>query len=227
MNSLSHALIMAAGRGTRLRPITDSIPKPMIKYGGHTLIERGIRKLAPHIKHIHITVGYKGAMLAQHVVGLGVNSVFNTEGHGNAWWVYHTIMQLLDEPLIVLTADNVTDLDFSLLEAEYRRLNEPACMVVPVLPVKGLEGDYIHQKENEVFELSRSRPSSIYCSGIQVLNPRKINQLTTPVEGFYEVWGQLILQKQLKCSDVYPKNWFTVDTQDQLNYLKSQSIKEG
>jgi NDP-sugar pyrophosphorylase family protein len=214
---------MAAGRGTRMGSITDVIPKPMAKYGEYTLIEGGIRKIRPHIDFIHITVGYKGSILAEHVIGLGVNSVFNTEGRGNSWWIYNTLIKQLEEPVVVLTADNVTDLDFVLLEQEYNRLGNPACMVVPVLPVAGLDGDYIHHQDNVVKEINRRKPSTIYCSGIQILNPAEVNRITNPVEDFYKVWDQLILQQQLFCSNVYPSNWFTVDTIEQLNKLKQQT----
>lgn len=205
-------------------PLTEQMPKPMIEFGGSTLIERGIVKLRPAIPNIHITVGYKGAMLAQHVIGLGVSSVFNTEGHGNAWWIFNTLLKYLNQPVLVLTADNVTELDFDLLYKEYKRLSEPACMVVPVEPIDGLVGDFIHHKNNVVNELSRSKPSPIYCSGIQMLNPDKINRLVRESDDFYKVWGQLIQLNELKCSDVYPKNWFTVDTPEQLDLLRKRTI---
>ena len=221
---IAHALIMAAGRGTRLMPLTDSIPKPMVKYGGYTLIERGIKKIRPFIKHVHITVGYKGAMLAQHVIELGVDSVFNTEGKGNSWWIFNTLMKDVSEPVLVLTADNVTDLELDLLYREYERLGKPACMVVPVEPVKGLEGDYIHHENNVVTELNRSKPSPIYCSGIQLLNPLAINKLMKPYDDFYFVWRNLIEAKQLMCSNVYLKNWFTIDTPDQLDMLNKTEL---
>lgn len=48
-------------------------------------------------------------------------------------------MRHVDEPVCVLTCDNVLDIDFDLLQKDYRRLGEPACMLVPVLPVAGLE----------------------------------------------------------------------------------------
>jgi NDP-sugar pyrophosphorylase family protein len=220
---LKHAVVMAAGRGTRMRPMTDSIPKPMVKYGSYTLVETGIRMIRPHIENIHITVGYKGATLAEHVISLGVTSVFNTEGKGNAWWIYNTLIKHLDEPVVVLTADNVTELDFTLLAAEYKRLKEPGCMVIPVLPVSGLEGDYIHHVDNKVIELNRKKVSPIYCSGIQILNPKKLNQLTEATENFYSVWSQLIQHEQLFCSKVYPKNWFTIDTLEQLERFSKQN----
>ncbi len=136
MKKIRHALIMAAGRGTRMLPLTNVIPKPMAPYKGSTLIAEGIKKVTPAIDYLHITVGYKGAVLAQHVIEQGVNSVFNTEGKGNAWWIYNTMMAHLNEPIFVLTADNITDLDFALLSEEYHKYNEPACMVLPVLPIE-------------------------------------------------------------------------------------------
>ena len=59
---------MAAGRGARLMSLTDIVPKAMVPYNGRTLIAIGIDKIRKHIPNIYITVGYKGAMLASHVI---------------------------------------------------------------------------------------------------------------------------------------------------------------
>jgi NDP-sugar pyrophosphorylase family protein len=215
----SHAIIMAAGRGMRMAPLTDAIPKPMAPYNGTTLIARGINRLAQRLEHIYVTVGYKKAMLAQHVIEHGASAVFNTEGQSNCWWIYNTLLKHLDEPILVLTCDNIVDLDFELLEESYRELNSPACMLVPVRPVVGLEGDYIFQENHVVKEISRLRETDIYCSGIQILNPCTLNRITREGESFYDVWQQLIVQKQLLVSSVYPKKWFAVDTLEQLTSL--------
>ena len=214
-----HALIMAAGRGQRMMPLTTDIPKAMIAHDGSTLIANGIGKLQGFIEHIHITVGYKGAMLAKHVIEHNVSSVFNTDGKGNAWWLFNTLMKNIDEPVLVLTCDNVVELDADQLIHDYQEKKSPACMVVPVKPVTGLAGDYIFHENGVVVELNRNKPSDIYCSGIQIVNPAKLNQLMQPTDDFYDVWKKLISLNQLYCSSVYPKNWFTVDTVQQLDYL--------
>lgn len=216
MSSIQHAVIMAAGRGMRMMPLTTSIPKPMAPYNGSTLIARGIARLAEHVPHIHVTVGYKGAMLAQHVIECGASSVFNTDGHSNCWWVYNTLLRSLDEPVCVLTCDNVVDLDFDLLEENYRQLDEPACMLVPVRPVEGLDGDYVFHRDHVVTEISRVKEAEIYCSGIQILNPRRVNEVTKEAENFYDLWYQLIAAGALMVSSVYPKKWSAVDTVEQL-----------
>lgn len=219
MNKINHAIIMAAGRGQRMMPLTNDIPKAMAIYDGSTLISQGIDNIKKIIENVHITVGYKGAILAQHVIEHNVSSVFNTEGKGNCWWVYNTLLKYLNEPIVVLTCDNVIDLDFELLSKDYFSLGQPACMLVPVKPILGLEGDYIFQTNNRVTELSRSKQSDIYCSGIQVLNPSKVNSLTESTEDFYNLWSQLIKKDNLLCSNIYPKKWFTVDTMQQLTQL--------
>jgi len=210
---------MAAGRGMRMAPLTDAIPKPMAPYDGTTLIARGISRLATRVEHIHVTVGYKKAMLAQHVIEHGASSVLNTEGKSNCWWVYNTLLSRLDEPIVVLTCDNVVELDFDLLEENYSSLNSPACMLVPVRPVPGLEGDYVFHENHVVREISRLKEADIYCSGIQVLNPHRLNQITQEGASFYDMWQQLINQRQLFVSSVYPKKWFAVDTIEQLTTL--------
>jgi NDP-sugar pyrophosphorylase family protein len=219
MPHIRHALIMAAGRGLRMAPLTDVLPKPMAPFQGSTLIAKGIERLSRRIPNIHVTVGYKGAMLAQHVIEHGASSIFNTEGKGNSWWIYHTLLSGLDEPIYVLTCDNVVDLDLDLLEENYGALGSPGCMVVPVRPVPGLTGDFIHHQDQFVTHLSRTELSPIYCSGMQVLNPARINATTAEGESFYGVWEQLIAQRALRVSSVYPSQWFAVDTVDQLRQL--------
>ncbi len=219
MNGINHALIMAAGRGRRMMPLTDVVPKPMAPYLDSTLIGNGIDVIRKHIQNIHVTVGYKGAMLAQHLIEIGVSSVFNTDGKTNSWWIYNTLLKCLDEPLFVLTCDNITDVDFALLERDYEVQGRPACMVVPVTPVGGLDGDYIFSEGHLVTEISRAKPSEIYCSGIQVVNPYVVNALTREQGDFYSVWQQLIEQKQLRVSSIKPTKWFSVDTIEDLQRI--------
>lgn len=218
---IAHTLIMAAGRGSRMMPLTNDIPKAMARFRNTTLIANSIEKLKKNSQNIHITVGYKGSDLAKHVIEQDVSSIFNTEGKGNAWWIFNTLISNLDEPILVLTCDNVIELDMDRIYKDYISLNSPACLVVPVRPVEGLEGDYIFHEKNRVVELNRHKPSDSYCSGIQLLNPAKINRYCEPAEDFYSVWTQLIRQEQLFCSNVYPNKWFTVDTMAQLEFINN------
>jgi NDP-sugar pyrophosphorylase family protein len=207
---------MAAGRGNRMRPFTDILPKPMIPFRQDTLIGNSLTMLRSCVSFIHVTVGYKRAMLAQYLMERGVESVLNTEGHGNAWWVSNTLMRYVDEPVVVLTTDNITEMDIDFLTGEYYRRGAPACMLVPVLPLLEIEGDYIEHENGLVLSLQRQIPQDIYCSGIQVLNPARVSSLLHAEEDFYSVWNTLIQARQLMVSAVYPKIWFSIDTLEQL-----------
>jgi NDP-sugar pyrophosphorylase family protein len=221
--TIQHALIMAAGRGNRMRPLSDILPKAMMPYNGDTLIGNSLAMLNRCVPCVHVTVGYKRAMLSQYLMERGVNSIFNTEGHGNAWWIANTLMRHLDEPVLVLTTDNVTELDLQFLISEYYRLQMPACMLVPVHPIPSVEGDYIEHADGTVLCLQRDDPKEIYCSGIQIINPTHILSLVDDqLEDFGHIWSLLIRERQLKVSDVYPNTWFSVDTLEHLACLPMQ-----
>lgn len=214
---IRHVLIMAAGRGNRMRPLTDVIPKAMLPYKNGTLIGHSLAMLRQDTHYIHVTVGYKSATLAQYLLNVGnVATMFNTENHSNSWWVYNTLMRHVNEPVLVLTCDNITELDLGFLDAEYVRTGEPACMIVPVTPIPGIEGDYITHDGEFVTALQRHTPTDLYCSGIQILNPARVVALTQGDDSFYSLWNQLITQRHLKISSVYPNKWFSVDTLEQL-----------
>lgn len=65
---LSKCVVLAAGTSTRLRPLTDTLPKCLLKVGGKTLLERTIENvLAAGIKEIAVVVGYRADMIREFV----------------------------------------------------------------------------------------------------------------------------------------------------------------
>ena len=218
---IDDAFIMAAGRGIRLMPLTKKIPKGMIKYKQSSLIVSGINKLRKYIKNIHISVGYKGPILAKHLIEHDVSSIINTNNKGNAWWIFNSIFKNFDKPIFVLTCDNVTKINFKKIEEDYNRLGCPLCMIIATKPVAGLEGDYIFRdKNNFIRKLSRSEKTDIYCTGIQVLDIKNIIKKIKKTDNFNILWKELIKIKQLRVSNIIPEKWFTVDNFENYKRLK-------
>ena len=219
---IDHAFIMAAGRGTRLMPLTKKIPKGLVKYKQSSLIASGIKRLKKYINFVHISVGYKGPILAKHLIEQKVSSIINTDKKGNSWWIFNSLFRYFDKPIYVLTCDNVTNIDFKKIEKDYYNKKQPLCMIIPTTPVEGLSGDYIFRKKNVVNKLSRNIKSDIYCTGIQVLNPKKINDKIKSTENFNILWKRLIKINQLYVSDIRPKKWYTVDNIENYKNLKKK-----
>ena len=219
---IDHAFIMAAGRGIRLMPLTKKIPKGLVKYKQSSLIANGIKKLKKYINYIHISVGYKGPILAKHLIEKNVSSIINTNNKRNAWWIFNSIFKNFDDPIYVLTCDNVTEINFKDIEKDYNKKGQPLCMIVPTKPIKGLDGDYIFRKKNIIKKLSRKNKTDIYCTGIQILNPNKIYKKIKKTDDFNILWKRLIKIKQLYVSDTMPKKWFTVDNLDNYKNLNKK-----
>lgn len=222
---IDDAFIMAAGRGIRLMPLTKKVPKGMIKYKQSSLIANGIDGLRKYIKNIHISVGYKGPILAKYLIEHNVSSIINTNEKGNAWWIFNSVFKNFDNPMFVLTCDNVTQIDFKKIEKDYNKLGKPLCMLIPTKPRNGLDGDFIFRKKNIINKLSRKDKSDIYCTGIQVLNPKKINNKIQKTDDFNILWKRLINIKQLYVSNILPKEWFTVDNINNYTSLKKLQKK--
>lgn len=207
---------MAAGRGMRLMPFSNFIPKALMPIYETSLISKGINEISKEINKICITVGYKKKELSNHVLDYKIHSIINTEGKGNCWWVYNSLFKNLDEPVLVMTCDNVTKLDYQALFKNYLKHNSPPVMIVGVRPINGIEGDYIKASNNIISKLSRRIRTNLYSSGIQIINPYKINQVTKSKSDFKFLWEELIKKKMLYLSDVKPKKWFSVDTLETL-----------
>ena len=216
---INHAVILAAGRGLRMMPFTNQFPKAMAPVNDSTLIKIGISNLRKSIKNIYITVGHKGSFLAKHVIEENVNAVINTNEKDNAWFLFNTLIKNINEPVFVLTCDNIFQINLNKISEEYFNLNQPDCMIVPTNPIKGLAGDYIFKDKNLITKISRSKKSDIYCSGIQILNPAKINIKYSKSNNFKSLWNKIIINKKLTCSKYKPKFWYAVDTQKQLKDL--------
>jgi MurNAc alpha-1-phosphate uridylyltransferase len=120
------ALILAAGRGERMRPLTDAAPKPLLAAGGRTLIDWQLSRLAAGgIRRVVINHAHLGEML-EAAVGdgsrWGLRVDWSREGKAleTAGGIAKALALLGAEPFVVVSGDIHTDFDYSRLEAVAR-----------------------------------------------------------------------------------------------------------
>ena len=90
-----------------------------------------------------------------------------------------------------------------------------------------IHGDYIFSNNERILKLSRSKKTKLYASGIQIINPKKINQMTNNCSSFRKLWEQLIKKKSLYVSNTYPGKWFAIDNIKNLKDIKkSKNLKK-
>lgn len=123
------ALIMAGGRGERLRPITEEIPKPMIKVAGRPILERLILHLIGYgIKNIYLAVNYKSEMIEKHFLdgrelGCKINYIKEEKPLGTAGSLAF-LPYIPKEPILVLNGDLLTQFNVEeMLNFHYKNKN--------------------------------------------------------------------------------------------------------
>ena len=106
-----HAFILAAGKGTRLRPYTDSAPKPMVAVGGRTLIDRTLDKLEEAgVTHVTVNLHYMADILEAHLAKRGSPAI--TLSHepdllDTGGGVKKALRTLGEKPFYVIAGDNL------------------------------------------------------------------------------------------------------------------------
>lgn len=222
MNKLDLAVIIAAGRGDRLRPLTDKIPKPLIEIGGRSLVYRVASRIqASGINHIYYSLGYMWEAVLDHIQSEPLlrqcfgGCFIDSSMPGTAYWIYNPILARCDLPVLVSTSDNIMEIDFDAVQRDYEELGRPTCLMIPVWS-DGYAGTKIEYDESSrrvcrVIEGNRHQDCLI-GSGLQIINPRKIVSLSSaPRMSFQDVWADLVRQDQLYVSKVLPARWVAVD----------------
>ncbi|MGB5627892.1 MAG: nucleotidyltransferase family protein [Woeseiaceae bacterium] len=116
------AMILAAGRGERLRPITDETPKPLIDVGGQSLLGRHLQNVrSAGIESVVINLGWLGDRIADHVgsgARYGLEVSYSQEGDNileTGGGIHKALPLLGGEPFVVVNADIYTDMPIPLV----------------------------------------------------------------------------------------------------------------
>lgn len=120
------AVLMAGGDGSRLRPLTDAVPKPLLRVGGKPLLELLIERLrAAGVREFFVTVRYKSEMIERHFgdgarLGVRIRYVREAEPLGTAGALAR-LPESLTDPFFLVNGDVLTKCDFVAMLDFHRR----------------------------------------------------------------------------------------------------------
>ncbi|MGP7988635.1 MAG: NDP-sugar synthase [Desulfobaccales bacterium] len=110
------AIILAGGKGVRLAPVTDVIPKPLVPLGGRPIMEIVIRQLQRHgFRHITLAVGYMADLIRAYFgdgAKLGVHLDYSYESRPLGTVGPLALINDLDDTFLVMNADVLTDFNY-------------------------------------------------------------------------------------------------------------------
>ena len=165
------AMILAAGRGERMRPLTDTLPKPLLKVAGKSLIIHQIEALClANIEMIVINTGHLGDQI-QHQLGtgekFGVVIRYSKEGDEpleTAGGIIKALPLLGSKPFIVANSDIYSDFDYQSLP---KQLDSDAHLVLVDNPPHNLKGDFALENG----QLQNEGAQKLTYSGIGLYSP--------------------------------------------------------
>ena len=225
------AMILAAGKGERMRPLTDHTPKPLLEVGGESLIERHIRRLAAAgVRELVINVSHLGEQI---VDACGDGSRWNlsiayseeAEPLETAGGIQRALPLLGPAPFLVVNGDIWTDYPFEELTAHRLRQEEGAHLVFVDNPPQHTHGDFLLADLGWV----RFRPQDVTgltYAGIGIYSPRFFATMAA---------GKLALRPLLDAAvdaatlggQYYAGRWEDVGTPERLKALDEEVTGES
>lgn len=215
------AMILAAGRGERMRPLTDTTPKPLLKVGGKALIEHHIEAVArAGIHDIVINHAWLGEQIVQF---LGDGSRFNVhiqysnEGSKaleTGGGIFKALPLLGEEAFLVINGDIFTDIDLSALPSQIDGL---AHLILVSNPGHNLKGDFALVNG----EVRGSGSAMLTFSGIGVYRPELFAQCQPGAFPLAPLLRHAMAQGQVTGSH-FQGLWLDIGTPERLAQLNRE-----
>ena len=235
MSVITQAMILAAGKGTRLRPLTLETPKPLVEVGGQPLIVWHIKALkAAGITDITINVSWLADKLMD---TLGDGTQFGVTLHWSleeeepletAGGIFQALQtgKLKDAPFILVNSDVWTTFDFTKLITYELSADQRAHLLLIDNPEHNNGGDFA-VNNGLASEQAVADADKYTFAGISVMSPRLVDGLVT---GQPAALGPLLRQAMIKfqvMAEVITDNWVDVGTPERLAQINDFIENKG
>ncbi|WP_133104444.1 N-acetylmuramate alpha-1-phosphate uridylyltransferase MurU [Psychrobacter sp. S4(2024)] len=235
MSVITQAMILAAGKGTRLRPLTLETPKPLVEVGGQSLIIWHIKALqAAGITDITINASWLADKLMD---TLGDGTQFGVQLHWSleadepletAGGIFKALQtgKLKNEPFILVNSDVWTTFDFSQLVTYELSADQRAHLLLIDNPEHNEGGDFAINN-GLASEKAIGDADKYTFAGISVVSPQLVDGL---VSGQSAALGPLLRQAMIKfqvTAEIMHDNWIDVGTPERLEQVNTFIENKG
>ena len=219
------AMILAAGYGKRMMPLTENLPKPLLKIGNESLIERNINALlAAGFNDIIINISYLGSMIKKHVLEIfpNANISFSEEEIplGTGGGVLNAISLLGKDPFLLINADIYHQINLKDLEQDV----DIAHLVGVENPDHNADGDF--SLNSNVVSIKNNLNECTW-SGISIINPKIFDGLKIE-DAPFDIWKSILIeyvQKNKVTGELSNSTWIDTGTIDRLE-LANKTYKD-
>jgi len=221
------ALVMAGGRGSRLRPTTDTVPKPLLKVGGKAIIDHNIDRLRAYgIDDFHISVRYLGEQLENHynaksLNGTKVNFVWEEKALGTLG-AASLIEDFHHDYVLITNSDILTTLDYEDFFLDF--LEKEADMAVATIPYQVNVPYAVMETTNHHVVSFKEKPTYTYYSngGIYIVKKELLKKI--PKNTFYNATDlmEAVIEDRGKLVS-YPIRQYWLDIGKPEDFEKAQS----
>lgn len=217
-NKQMRAMILAAGRGERMRPWTDYIPKPLLKVGGKPLIVWHLESLAAAgFKEVVINHAHLGQQIEQYLGngqkwGLSIEYSPEAVALETAGGIANALHLLGKEAFLVVNGDIFTDMDFSHLTLSKSNL---AHLVMVNNPTHHPQGDFAYANGR----LEAEGTNKLTFSGVGVYHPDLFAEVTKGQAAKLAPLLKKAIAEKRATADHYVGEWRDIGTPERLHEL--------
>ena len=236
MNKPATAMILAAGKGTRMRPLTDNCPKPLLMVSDKPLIEWHLQKLkAAGVSRVVVNCAYLADKVEAYFAARpddGLEITVINEGDEpleTAGGILNAMCYLGDEPFLVINGDVWIEFDYSELIEKAKALKEQGLLVLVQNPEHNPKGDFAVDSLGELQNMTAASvedASSYTFSGVSILSPALFETLSISSGALGPFLRQWIDQSLLEAS-VFDGYWLDVGTPERLQTLEARLLAVG
>jgi MurNAc alpha-1-phosphate uridylyltransferase len=223
------AMIMAAGLGTRMRPITDKMPKPMVEVMGKPMIDHILAKMQRiGIRKVVVNLHHKSDMLRKHLkksCPKGMEIAFSEEPEilETGGGVVNALPLLGDKPFFVLNGDmfwrDGINSVFSMLAARWdEKAMDALLLMVPTVTAIGYYGmgDYTMLPDGQLRRRKEAHVAPYLYGGIQLVHPRFFKDAPEGKFSTNLLWDRA--QEAERLYGVHHEgDWMQIDTPDSID----------